>query len=205
MLSSITPLGERGRGRRWGVTTGAYLAGSVAAGAAVGWALGLIGLAVTSVAAPDPGSLLVVAAGLSLAGFAADLGLGGLRLPGPRRQVNEDWLDQFRGWVVGLGWGAQLGTGVVTIVTSSTIYLAWVLAALSAAPAAGAAIGVAFGLARAVPLLGMAGVANPGPAGRRPRAAGPAGPGRRPGRDLAAGPGGRRAGGAGGQHMTTWG
>jgi hypothetical protein len=161
MLSSITPLGERGRGRRWGVTTGAYLAGSVAAGAAVGWALGLIGLAVTSVAAPDPGSLLVVAAGLSLAGFAADLGLGGLRLPGPRRQVNEDWLDQFRGWVVGLGWGAQLGTGVVTIVTSSTIYLAWVLAALSAAPAAGAAIGVAFGLARAVPLLGMAGVATP--------------------------------------------
>jgi hypothetical protein len=99
MLSSITPLGERGRGRRWGVTTGAYLAGSVAAGAAVGWALGLIGLAVTSVAAPDPGSLLVVAAGLSLAGFAADLGSAGCACPARGgRSTRTGWTSSAAGW-----------------------------------------------------------------------------------------------------------
>jgi hypothetical protein len=161
MLSSITPLGERGRGRRWGVTAGAYLTGSVAGGAALGWLLGLAGLAATTVAGPHPALLFGLAAAACLAGPAADLGLGGLRLPGPRRQVNEDWLNELRGWVVGLGWGAQLGTGVVTIVTSSTIYLAFGLALLSGSPAGGAAIGAAFGLARAVPLLAMAGVATP--------------------------------------------
>src|SRR4051794_17055680 len=163
MLSSITPLGERGRGRRWGVTTGAYLTGSVAGGAAFGCLLGLAGLAVTGVAGQAPAARFGLAALACLAGLAADLGLGGLRLPTVRRQVNEDWLGEYRGWVTGLGWGAQLGTGVVTIVTSATIYLAFGLALLCASPAGGTAIGAAFGLARAVPLLGMARGGTPAP------------------------------------------
>jgi len=43
MLGSITPLGERGRGSRWGVTVSAYLMGSAVGGAALGAMLGWIG------------------------------------------------------------------------------------------------------------------------------------------------------------------
>ena len=43
MLGSITPLGERGRGSRWGVTVSAYLVGSAAGGAALGATLGTLG------------------------------------------------------------------------------------------------------------------------------------------------------------------
>ena len=36
--------------------------------------------------------------------------------------MNEEWLTSYRGWVYGAGFGAQLGTGVVTIVTSPIVY-----------------------------------------------------------------------------------
>src|SRR5437867_2965761 len=47
MLASITPLGERGRGRRWGITVaahlvGAGLSGGVGAGAAIGATFGSV-------------------------------------------------------------------------------------------------------------------------------------------------------------------
>ena len=37
-------------------------------------------------------------------------------VPGPRRQVDERWLDRYRGWVYGVGYGSQLGLGIVTVV-----------------------------------------------------------------------------------------
>jgi hypothetical protein len=40
-------------------------------------------------------------------------------VPGPRRQVDDRWRDQYRGWVYGLGYGVQLGVGVTTIVSSA--------------------------------------------------------------------------------------
>ena len=49
MLASITPLGERGRGRHWGATVAAYLAGSVVGGGALGGLLGLAGAAAAGV------------------------------------------------------------------------------------------------------------------------------------------------------------
>jgi hypothetical protein len=98
------------------------------------------------------------AALLLLAGLALDLRLGGRRLPTWRRQVDEAWVGRYRGWVVGMGFGAQLGFGVVTIVTSSTTYAVVVLAFLSGTPWAGALLGGLFGLVRALPLVLMAGV-----------------------------------------------
>jgi hypothetical protein len=55
--------------------------------------------------------------------------------------------------VYGAGFGLQLGTGVVTIVTGSITYVVWACAALSGSPAAGAFVGLTFGLVRALPLL----------------------------------------------------
>ena len=40
------------------------------------------------------------------------LHLGGFILPVHHRQVNERWLDQFRPWVYGAGFGWQIGDGV---------------------------------------------------------------------------------------------
>ncbi|HEY1329895.1 MAG TPA: hypothetical protein VGH10_00300 [Actinomycetota bacterium] len=162
MLGSITPLGERGRGSTWAVTAAFYIAGSAIAGAAVGAGLGGLGRAIAGMgsagsAAPAQTTAWILAAVTSFA-VAVDLRAGGLRLPSVERQVNEEWLYRYRGWVYGLGFGLQLGTGVVTIVTTAAVYLTWLAALLTASPLAGGAIGLAFGLGRAAPMLSVAGV-----------------------------------------------
>ncbi len=151
MLSSITPLGERGRGSIWGVTVACFAAASTVAGAALGWLLGALGSLVLDDVSGDA-RLIVLAIAVAI-GLALDLGLGGLRLPTPRRQVNENWLGAYRGWVYGAGFGFQLGLGAVTVVTTSAVYLTLLAALLAADPAAGAMIGAAFGLIRGMAIL----------------------------------------------------
>jgi hypothetical protein len=85
----------------------------------------------------------------------------GLRAPGPRRQVNEDWLHRYRGWVYGAGFGLQLGLGVTTIVSTAAVYATGAAAFLAGSAAAGGVVGAAFGLARAATLLPAAGVDEP--------------------------------------------
>ncbi|CAN5792588.1 hypothetical protein BH24ACT3_BH24ACT3_09760 [soil metagenome] len=164
MLASITPLGERGRHNRYGFTVATFLIGSLAGGAALGAALGAAGHAARLVlldgVAPTAAVLGLFAAVAAL-GLAADLGAGGLRLPTIRRQVNENWLDDYRGWVVGVGFGFQLGLGVVTIVTASATYVAFAAALLSLSWVGGLVIGATFGLARALPVLATARVHHP--------------------------------------------
>ena len=57
-----------------------------------------------------------------------------MRLPIHRRQVNERWLDQYRPWVYGAGFGWQIGTGLSTYITTAAVYLMVVLGALTAGP-----------------------------------------------------------------------
>ena len=146
MLSSITPLGERGRRNRFAVTVTAFVAGAIVGGAAMGGALGALG------------SLLPTRSDTMDAVFVALLALGGLaldlsRVPTIKRQVDEDWLGRYRGWVYGFGYGAQLGVGLATIVTSAATYVAFALAFLSGSFAVGALIGVTFGAVRGLSLL----------------------------------------------------
>jgi sulfite exporter TauE/SafE len=159
MLGSITPLGERGRGSRWWVTVTAYVLGSTLAGVALGSGLGFLG---SSFAGRTPVTARLVAIALALiAGLLTDLGSFGLRLPTVRRQVDEGWRAGYRGWVWGSGYGIQLGAGVVTVVTTSMVYVTWFAAALSGSAVAGALIGATFGFARAIPVLSVAGVRRP--------------------------------------------
>jgi sulfite exporter TauE/SafE len=161
MLASIHPLGERSRNNRWLLTVSAYLTGSLAAGALLGTLLGLAGRGAgvdSWVGRPVTAAVVGVLAILAL---VADAARGRVPLPGARRQVNEDWLRRYRGWVYGVGFGFQLGLGVATIVTTASLYLVFVLAFLSGSAAAGALIGLSFGLARGVLLLGMANVHGP--------------------------------------------
>ena len=158
MLGSITPLGERGRNRRWGVTVTAYLAGSVIGGLLIDGALGALGRLVTKVTGWSGASRLGLLAAVVAIGLLLDLRVAGLRLPTVHRQVNEDWMVRYRGWVYGLGFGLQLGTGVVTVVTTSAVYATLAAALLSGSAAAGALIGGVFGLIRAAAVFTVAGL-----------------------------------------------
>jgi hypothetical protein len=159
MLGSITPLGERGRGSTWWVTVTAYVVGSTLGATALGAALGAIGAGV--VPGLTAGARLALLGSIVALGLALDAEPFGLRLPSIHRQVDESWRARYRGWVWGLGFGLQLGLGVVTIVTTSTVYATWAAAILSGGALAGAAIGAAFGLARALPVFGVARVHRP--------------------------------------------
>ena len=147
MLASITPLGERGRRQRWGVTVAFLLAGATLAGAAVGGVL-----AATGTALPVSSAVRLAVLGAVVAvGLALDLSG---RLPTHLRQVDERHLHRFRGWVYGLGFGVQLGTGLATVITTSTVYTMLAAALLAPSVAWGAAIVAAFGAVRGVtPLL----------------------------------------------------
>jgi hypothetical protein len=146
MLASITPLGERGRQSTWGITVGAFLLAALGAGALAGAALGTVGSVALSGISPEV-RLAILAGGALVA-----LGLDALplRVPGPRRQVDERWRTQFRGWVWGGGYGAQLGLGVSTVVQSAATYVALCAALLAGGAARGALIVGVFGLARGV-------------------------------------------------------
>jgi hypothetical protein len=156
MLSSITPLGERGRASRWSVTVTAHLVGSAAGGTVLGVLLGTIGLLLPR-SIPLALAVLVVLAGATVAAETGRL----RRFPSWHRQVDEDWMHRYRGWVYGLGYGAQLGVGVVTIVTSPVLYLAMGFMVAAGGPVAGGLLGLVFGLVRALPLLGVRSVTTP--------------------------------------------
>ena len=85
--------------------------------------------------------------------LAADVGIGGFRLPVHYRQVNERWLDQFRPWVYGAGFGWQIGAGLVTYIKTCAVYLMIVLAALTGSPRMALLVGTVFGLVRGLAVL----------------------------------------------------
>jgi hypothetical protein len=150
MLTSISPLGERARGNRWSVTVTLYVVASLLGGLTTGALLGFAGSFL------DLSSWVAAVA----CGVAALLDLT-RRLPTLHRQVDEDWLSRYRGWVYGVGFGYQLGLGFVTIVTSAATYAMLALCLLSGSTAAGLAIGGCFGLVRALPILALRGATTP--------------------------------------------
>lgn len=146
MLSSITPFGERGRHNRFAVTASAFVIGAIAGGTALGALCGALGSLIPSRTAVVDA---VIVAALALIGALLDA----TRVPTTRRQVNEDWLGRYRGWVYGLGFGVQLGFGIVTVVTSAATYVAFACALLTGSVLAGAVIGFVFGAIRGLSLL----------------------------------------------------
>ena len=139
------------------MTVTAYVLGSVVGGAALGLLAAALGSLLPSSWRGSPTAAILVAA-LLLAGLIVDSWVARVRLPTWRRQVDEAWLGRYRGWVYGAGFGVQLGLGVVTIVTSTTVYATVLLCALSGSPPVGMAMGTLFGLLRALPVLGLAGI-----------------------------------------------
>lgn len=161
MLASITPLGERGRNRRWGHTVTFYVVGAVLGGATRGLALGGLGSLVPLSMRPSTSTTALILG--ALLAFAAVIEARWVRVPVPgiARQVNEDWLDKYRGWVIGFGFGYQLGLAVVVYITSISLWLVFVAEFLTFSPIGGLALGALFGLIRTVPLLATFRVRTP--------------------------------------------
>jgi sulfite exporter TauE/SafE len=162
MLASISPVGEASRGQRWPITVSAYLVGSTTGGAMVGALAGLVGAGVAALTGPwGLGWRLALFAAAGAVTVAIDRGLVPLRLPSWQRQVDERWLTTYRGWVYGIGFGFQLGAGLLTRIATAAVYLMLVAAALTGSVATGALIGGVFGLTRSLPLVTTAPLRDP--------------------------------------------
>ena len=152
MLSSIHPLGERARQNRWSATVTAHIVGSAVGGAAFGLLFAGLGLALRATGVGETARASLV---LAVAAAAALVDWRGWPrwLWRPHRQVDENWINAYRGWVYGGGWGVQLGFGLSTIVTAATVYVIAAVAIATAGLITGLALGAAFGLARGATVL----------------------------------------------------
>lgn len=160
MLSSITPLTESGRGHRYWATVTWFIMGAVLGGLTLGMVAALGAFAVASLGLSTSASAgLVLLAGIVT--LASDLRVGGFHLPENPRQVERTWLDRYRSWVYGLGFGWQLGVGVATFVMSASVYLTVVAAAATGEPLLAIAIVTMFGLMRGLAILPASGVRTP--------------------------------------------
>lgn len=143
MVETLTPAGCGGRARRRIAVT-CFTIGAIAAAAALGAALGLIGGALPA--------LWAVAAALlvGLLGAARELGLRGIPIPESRRQVPEPWRREKPLVVWSTVYGAILGSGVGTFQPVATFWVACAGALALGRPVAAAACLAMFGLGRAV-------------------------------------------------------
>ena len=158
MLSTVTPLAEKGRGHRWSATATLYLTGSIAGGATLGAALALLAAGVHALANTVTTTSAVVAATITLVAAASETGI--VALPIHHRQVNERWLDAYRPWVYATGFGWQIGTGVATYIKTSAVYVLIALAALTGNPLLALAVGILFGLVRGLAVYASRGITS---------------------------------------------
>jgi hypothetical protein len=160
MLSTITPLGEQGRGNRFRTTAIWFILGATLGGATLG--LGAAALAaVIGALGGSTSTALAVGGVLAIVTAAADAGRFGIRVPYHRRQVNELWLDDYRAWVYGGGFGFQIGIGVATYIMTSALVLLVALAALTGNPLVALALGTLFGFVRGLGVLPGARLTTP--------------------------------------------
>jgi hypothetical protein len=123
--------------------------GAVIGGAVLGGFTAVASRAVSSVPA---GPRWLAAAAVAAVLVLLD---AGHRLPAWRRQVDVRWLSEYRGWVVGLGYGVQLGAAVFTVVPTAATWVMLVVAVASASPAVALCICLAFAVVRALPVLAL--------------------------------------------------
>ena len=160
MLSKITPMAEPTRNYTYRGTVAWFVVGATIGGATLGIP---VALAAAGIGALDlaPEVALGIAGVAAAVTAASDAQLGGFRLPGHRRQVDDTWLDTYRSWVYGGGFGWQIGVGLATFIVTAAVYLTMALAALTGAPAAAFGICVLFGFVRGLAVLTSRHVTSP--------------------------------------------
>ena len=161
MLSSIHPFGERSRNNRFVSTAAAHIVGSTLGGLVLGLLASTLG-ALLLVVFPLP---TIVRVGLVAVAAAIATVLEATKrerlLPTRTRQVDENWIQNYRGWVYGGGWGAELGFGISTIITTTLIHLLVLAMVLIGDPVTGSLLGALFGAVRGATVLAAARVDSP--------------------------------------------
>lgn len=117
-----------------------FLVGALVGGIGLGAAL----LAVRAAGQALPAQV-TIGFGVVCAGLIFGSALLGLRPPSLHRQVDHRWLDRYRGWVIGAGFGFQLGAGFFTLISSFALYLLVLSAFVGAPPASLLSAGLAYG------------------------------------------------------------
>jgi hypothetical protein len=160
MLSTITPLGEQGRGNRFPVTATWFVLGATLGGLTLGLGAALLA-AIVGLLGISASTALAVGGALAVLAAAADARLFGIVVPYHTRQVNEYWLDDYRPWVYGGGFGWQIGVGFATYIMTSAIVLLVALAALTGEPLVALGLGALFGFVRGLGVLPGARLTTP--------------------------------------------
>ena len=145
MLSTITPITEASRGHRFSVTAWWYLLGALAGGLTLGALMAILGMLIAPI---TEGQQLLILALAALIAVASDGRLGGFQLPGHDRQVNEHWLDRYRAWVYGAGFGWQIGFGLSTYIMTAGVYWLAIAGAIGNSAVNALLLGAVFGLIR---------------------------------------------------------
>ena len=161
MLSSIHPFGERSRSNSFSHTALAHIVGSTLGGAALGALAGLVGVAVDAVLPPSVSTRSAIVLVATVAALAIEATRRQRLLPTRSRQVNENWIQSYRGWVYGVGWGAELGFGISTIITTALVHLLVVTMIFAGSFSVAVLLGSTFGLVRGATILSAIGVDSP--------------------------------------------
>lgn len=148
MLSSIHPLGERSRHNRYWLTAGAHVAGGALGGAVLGALVGVLGWLSLLVLDQQHVSRVVAFGVMALLVALVEALSLERRLPSRAHQVDENWMQKFRGWVYGSGYGFELGFAVSTIITTALVHLMLFAMVVSGSWVGAVMIGVVFGAAR---------------------------------------------------------
>jgi hypothetical protein len=152
MLSQITPIAETARGNRFGRTAAWFVAGGVAGGCTLGAAMAAGAAIARAAELTTAGALAAIAAG-AIVTAALDARVFRIAPPFLRRQVNEDWLANYRSWVYAGGFGWQIGVGVSTYIMTAAVFLVMGVGVVGASPPGALALGVFFGLLRGLAVL----------------------------------------------------
>jgi hypothetical protein len=153
VLGTITPLGERARGNKYWVTASSYIAGSIIGGATMGLLVAIVVVLVPTGPQDVEASWVAPVVALAVAvACVLDLLSVSDNLP-PRRQVDKEWPMVLKGWAYGLGYGAQLGFGAITVVNSAIPYVLIPAIIVLGTPEVAILSGVAFGMTRGLLIL----------------------------------------------------
>lgn len=155
MVGTIVPVVYREKPmRHWLAAVSLYVIGGVLGGTGLGAMLGFLGDQVLGTSRAY-GPLLPLGVIGAIASLYAlhELRLWHLPYPQNQKQVPSGWRYQFHPYWVALAYGIGLGTGVITYITTASVYVVLFGAFLSGDPLIGAGLLGGFGLTRTIYLV----------------------------------------------------
>jgi hypothetical protein len=112
----------------------------------------LVSLPIAALHLPEMTVLAIIGL-FAVVSVFSDLGVKGFRLPRHGRQVDRLWLDHYRSWVYGTGFGWQIGVGLATYIVTTAVYLTVLVAILTGSPTQALTIGLLFGGVRGLAIF----------------------------------------------------